>query len=219
MTPADWLLAASLLAGLPAHALWRSLRHPPAADPRARIARYRRSIATALVPTMLLAGIWAANGWPSAWLGLARPDRSGWILIAAMIALLGVLAIGAVRAAPRTETSRNARALALMPQGPREVLWFLAFALTAGVCWEILCRGYLYWLLQPQIGAGGAVAAMTASYGIAHGYHDARSFIGSLVSAALFATAFALTHSLWWLMLLHAGLPLFGLIAGRRRAP
>ena len=61
-----------------------------------------------------------------------------------------------------------------------------------------------------------AVAIASAAYGAGHGIGDKRELAGSLAVALLFTTAYALTRSLWWLMLLHAGLPLVGALAGRR---
>ncbi len=54
------------------------------------------------------------------------------------------------------------------------------------------------------------------AYGVAHGYRGRTRFIGSIVSALLFTLGFVLTRSLWWLILIHIGLPLFGAFAQQR---
>jgi membrane protease YdiL (CAAX protease family) len=88
----------------------------------------------------------------------------------------------------------------------------------AGVAWEVLFRGYLLWALTPRVGIVGAVFVASVAYGVAHGYKSPRQFTSSLVSALLFTIAYALTHSLWWLMLIHGGLPVMvGLIHGGGR--
>jgi hypothetical protein len=54
------------------------------------------------------------------------------------------------------------------------------------------------------------VVAATA-YGGAHGFRDIRQFGGSVVSALAFTMGYALTHSLWWLILIHTALPLLAI--------
>jgi hypothetical protein len=68
--------------------------------------------------------------------------------------------------------------------------------------------GFLVSYLMPYLGLAGAVALPTLAYAAAHGYNGARQFGVSIIFAFLFTIGFALTNSLWWLMLVHAGLPL-----------
>jgi membrane protease YdiL (CAAX protease family) len=115
-------------------------------------------------------------------------------------------------------TPKDAQTITLFPRAPGEWPAFAAFALTVGCGWEVLYRGYLLWILAPWIGTLGAVAAASAAYGLAHGVADWRRTVGSLVAAALFTTGYAITRSLWWLMLLHTGLPILGaLLTARSR--
>jgi membrane protease YdiL (CAAX protease family) len=78
--------------------------------------------------------------------------------------------------------------------------------------WELLYRGFLLMLLTPVTGAATAIILAALAYGIGHGYEKPSQLIGSIVSAFLFTLAFYYTQSLWWLILLHIGLPLFGAI-------
>jgi membrane protease YdiL (CAAX protease family) len=72
------------------------------------------------------------------------------------------------------------------------------------VGWEILYRGFLLWFLSPYIGIAGAICLASFAYGLARGYQGRRQLVGSIASAFAFTVAFAITRSLWWLMLLHA---------------
>lgn len=83
----------------------------------------------------------------------------------------------------------------------------------------MLYRGYLWWILAPLLGSVGAVLVMGLSYGLAHGYRGRGALAASVVSALLFAAAYALTHSLWWLIVIHTGLPLVGLRVRRSSTP
>ncbi|WP_174280593.1 CPBP family intramembrane glutamic endopeptidase, partial [Sphingomonas bacterium] len=113
--------------------------------------------------------------------------------------------------ARRPADPAQAAAALMMPRGRRETGWFLAFAIGVGGGWEVLYRGYLFWSLAPLTGGLGAVAAMALSYGVAHGYRGPGALAASIAGALFFAGGYALTGSLWWLIVLHVGLPLIGL--------
>ena len=85
--------------------------------------------------------------------------------------------------------------------------------LVISVAWEVLYRGYLMWMLAPRIRAMFALIVAAAAYGVAHGYQNPKLFAGSLISALIFTTAYAVSHSLWWLVLIHAGLPMLMMTA------
>ena len=174
---------------------------------------------TVAVPGAAVAAIWIALERPAAWLGLGAPDRGGLILIAVAVAAIATLMVAAPRAKRPTDAARNAAAEAMMPVGRRETIWFLAFALAVGAGWELLYRGYLWWTLAPLLGPVCAVLVMGLSYGVAHGYRGRGVLAASVVSALLFAGACALTHSLWWLIVIHIGLPLVGLRVPRSSTP
>jgi len=90
--------------------------------------------------------------------------------------------------------------------------------MTAG--WEVLYRGFLLQLLPPIIGLPFAIVASALAYGIAHGYKNPKELIASIISAFIFTIAYAWTHSIWWLILIHVGLPLLmfpGVIRTHRR--
>ena len=46
-----------------------------------------------------------------------------------------------------------------------------------------------------------------SAYGAAHGYKNPRQFAGSIAASFAFAIGYALTGSLWWLIVLHAAAP------------
>lgn len=219
MSPPDLALVMLLAAVLPGYMLAKSLAHrgpPPSGN---RVRRYQRTIATVVIPSVAVAILWIMSRRSSALLGLGAPDRLGLILIAVAVVLIGVLMVTAPRAKRPTNAARNAAAEAWMPIGRRETTWFLAFAVAVGAGWELLYRGYLLWVLTPALGTIGAVLVMGLSYGVAHGYRSAGALIASIASALIFATAYALTLSLWWLIVVHVGLPLVGLRLRNKPTP
>ena len=95
----------------------------------------------------------------------------------------------------------------------------LIMGVVVGFAWELLYRGYLLWVLAPRLGIPLAVLLAAAAYGAAHGYKTPKQFAGSLASALVFTLADVVSHSLWWLMLVHAGLPVLLVLAGVGVAP
>jgi hypothetical protein len=166
---------------------------------------------TIAVPLLALAALWIEQGRGVTLLGLGAPDRVGLLLMSLAVLAIALLAATASRARRPTDPARTAAATAMMPIGQRETAWFVAFALAAGAGWEVLYRGNLWWALAPVVGGVGAVAIMGLSYGVAHGYRSVGALAGSCISALLFAGGYALTGSLWWLIVIHIGLPLVGL--------
>lgn len=209
MTILDYALLAALLVLVPANSLWRSLS--PAKTKLPRMTRYGRTIAIVGVLLVLLAADWSSTGRDLASLGLdLPPSLPGLGGLAAAVVLIAAMIV-MVRKGPRRGS--EADAAALMPQSSGERTVFILFALMVGIGWELLYRGFLLWALTPWLTLAGAIPVAAVVYGLAHGYQSRRLFVGSLISAFFFVGGYALTNSLWWLMLLHSALPLVGLVA------
>ena len=93
-----------------------------------------------------------------------------------------------------------------LPHGGRELPTFLALSVTAGICEEILYRGYLLGYLGNFVDPWLAVLVSTILFGLAHLYlgpsHAVRAFVVGLVMAGLYI----LTASLLAPILLHAAI-------------
>lgn len=213
------LLAAYLLIVFPALNLWRSLRPKRDKPPRALLRRYWSMSWHALV---LLGLLWAGSrqaGTSLHDLGFDYPlsRRGAWGLAFALL-LLGVLwaasSIIEGRKSPELRAQNEATLLDSRFPWPGNAGEAIVFAvattlMTAG--WEILYRGFVLLLLTPVTGMPAAIATAAIAYGAGHGYTNPKQLIGSIVSAFVFTIAYAMTHSLWWLMVIHAGLPLTAL--------
>jgi membrane protease YdiL (CAAX protease family) len=217
----DIALLICLLLIVPGWQIWRS-RTEANRPPESRSTRYRRAILVALALAALLAADWLVARRPIAALGLDWPiARAGLIGLAISIVLLVALAATARLKSQPADPERAAKAedaaSALHPETQGELRLFLLFVPIAGVMWELLYRGFLLWALAPHLGTVGAVVVAAVAYGLAHGVKSARLVAASLASAFAFTIGYALTGSLWWLIVLHVALPLFGLWAVRRR--
>lgn len=216
MTSLDWVLLGALLVVLPAEALWHSVarRERPKRPLASRLARSLRVI---IVLLALLFTIWGFEGRSYQLLGLDMPvSTAGLIGLAATGVILAGLAAAIMVTKRRPPAAEDAAAADMLPEHRSETILFVLFGLAAGAGWELLYRGFLLWALTPLIGLAGAVIVAAVAYALGHGSKDAKSLIGSTIASFLFTIGYAVTGSLWWLMLLHAGLPLIGLLAGRR---
>ncbi len=202
----DLVLTALLLIVFPAWQVGRSLR----AGDRAKASRlrgYLRTSAIIVVLLALLAAAWISEGRSLAALGLDIPLSSvGLICLAVAAALIAVLFVWTVAMRPRPEWLTLGAEF--MPDTPRETAAFAVMTLLIGCGWELLYRGFLLWALAPAMGMSLAIAAAATAYGLAHGYKSHGQAFGSIIAALLFCIAYALTDSLWWLMLIHTALPL-----------
>lgn len=207
----DGLLLVLLLVGVPALMLWCERQRLSEGEPP----RLRRYLESALLASALM-GLLAADlrlaGRSLGALGFDFPLSTlslDLILAAAtgLAALTALSNIGVVRGKPPSAST------AILPATRVEFIAFLALSLLLGVAWEALFRGYLLYALTPVLGPAGAVAMASIVYAAAHGVADLKRFVASLIAAVAFTLAYAFSHSLWWLIILHAGLPIVGAAA------
>jgi membrane protease YdiL (CAAX protease family) len=220
----NYLLAAYLLLVAPTLNMWRSLRPKSNKTPRTPILRYwSMSWQVTVMLGILWIGSWQAS-YSAREVGFDIPLSSAgaWGLGFAVLLLGGLTVAGSVierRYTPERRAENERKLLDTDFPWPRTGGEALVFALsmslmTAG--WEILYRGFILLLLTPSTGLPIAITISALAYGIAHGYKSPKQLIASIASAFVFTIAYALTHSLWWLIVIHAGLPLSAVPAALR---
>jgi membrane protease YdiL (CAAX protease family) len=171
----------------------------------------------------VLVALWTRAARPWSALGLAMP--AGWrlaagalvVLLAAVVFALQVRAIGRIGEAQRLALRERFRSVALiLPHTAREHRWFRALALTAGVCEELLYRGFLVWAMRPWLGIAGATAASLALFTLGHSYQGAKGAVRSGLAGVVMAGLVLLTGSLIPSMLVHVIIDLGGGASGYR---
>lgn len=205
----DALLATCLVGLVPAYMLWRS-RSRGSTPPKGPLVSLWRTLGLAAGLTALLAASWLRNGRRLSDLGLVYPlSPAAEIGLGIAVVVLSGFAIAIVLQlrSKKTKAEDMAKALEHLPRTKGEAARFIPLIVLISAAWELLYRGFLLWFLTPRIGLAGAIAMAATVYALAHGYKGVRSFAASLVSALLFTVGYAVTRSLWWLILLHAGLP------------
>lgn len=217
-------LAAYLLIVAPAWNMWRSLQPRRDKAPLPLMARYW-SMSWHVIVLLSVLGLGAVQaGYTFGQLGLDVPlsGKGAWGLASAVLIMLGLAGIGSLierRKTPQAQAESEAKLLDShfpWPTSRAETVAFVASMslMTAG--WEILYRGFILLFLVPYTGLPIAVAASSLAYGMAHGYESRKQLFASIISALVFTSGYALTGSLWWLMLIHAGLPISAIPAIRR---
>ncbi|UUZ53544.1 CPBP family intramembrane metalloprotease [Massilia sp. H-1] len=219
----ELLFAAYLVLVFPLQQLWRSLKpNQPdrAAEPKLpRYFRTIRGIAVMLAVMVLL--LWH-SGRTAADVGLDMPvsvyGEWGLVLCAAIMLTSFVFSVAPQPSRARTAPNLQAKIEAVdsIPRAARACLASLLMSLFIGVGWELLYRGFLMLVLPGVLGTVGAILATSIAYGVSHGYKNRGQFVGSIISAFLFTMGYVLSHSLWWLIVLHLLAPVYMGIMGYR---
>jgi len=191
--------------------------------PAARRNMYRRTMIGEWGLAVLAVLLWAREGRSWALLGLQPP--TDWRLIIGL-ALVLVTAALALRQAASIRRSSDDRLDKLrpklagheliVPQTLTEYRWFVALSITAGICEELLYRGFLTWLLASYMPVVVAIIVVSVTFGLAHAYLGRRGIINAGV-VGLFMSLIVLASG--WLipaMVIHALIDVSSAIVGYR---
>jgi len=220
-----WLLCVVLAVLVPFHGLLTYRRLASVADPtptRTKLRLYATIIAMEWTLVALTVFVARRHGLGLADLGqtLGNHRRS---LVVTALGLLGLLALTAfntrqIRRADREEllaTVRRARKF--VPIGSVEISGFALVSATAGICEELLYRGWLVSFLGAAFGSIwiGMVAAAVL-FGFGHAYQGRQGIIGTGILGILFGAMFVLVRSLVPGQVIHAAVDVVnGILAGR----
>ena len=220
----DHLLMAILVLGMPAWGLWERrwlLRSLAAGTRDARMQVYRQSIAVQWVLVLVLLGLWSSGGRDLPGLGLGFDAGRGFWIGAGLAggAAAGLVAqTVAVLRNPENLDSVRAQlepAGALLPRDDREERTFAALSFTAGVCEEILYRGFVIAYFAAFLDTPVAVVLSALVFGVGHAYQGTLGIVKTGAVGLVLAGLYLLTGSLWVPMLLHVLMDLQGGHLGR----
>jgi uncharacterized protein len=213
------ILAAALGLTLVEHFVgWPRLRAAIAAGaPEARIRGYRIVLTEEWLVTIAILVRWGttSRSWAALW--LVRPTPWGLAVASLLTAVTAGLLLAQARTVARlSPESRGAAGRRLgtigdsLPRTPREHRWFMALALTAGFCEELIYRGFIVWALTPTLGLYGAAVASVIIFGIGHAYQGRAGTIRATLTGAVLAALALAAHSVIPGMVLHAMIDLGG---------
>jgi uncharacterized protein len=205
----------------------RSVRTITAGVPGARARLYRNCVAPQWVFTACVIALWVyrERPWSALMLGPSKPARLG---IALALAAMVLVALWLQRRAlfaranwPTLVRRSLSHADPLRPRTEGDYRGMFLVALTAGVCEEILFRGFVTWYFQAfwpgtRMGLVVAIVISAILFGFAHIYLGLRNVKGTIIGGLFFAALVLLAGSLVPAMIVHAALDLHTFDLGYR---
>lgn len=189
----------------------RLLRRLAAGDEAVRLRTYRLTMAIEWLSVAVLLTLWVGVGRQLDALGLRLPgpDWRFWLGNGLALAAGLLLLAQSARVARTPESLADVRRKIghleeMVPHTHRELKTFRALSVTAGVCEEIIYRGYLIWALTALGGIWWALAGSAIFFSLGHLYQGPKSLIGLLLVGLVMAALFLLTQAIWAPMALHA---------------
>lgn len=219
------LIALSVLFD-PFYGVWvyrRLVQRVRAGVANARAAVYGQAMLLYWAFTIGLVVCWFGADRPAAALGLAAPQGVS-LLLGAILTAAGLSVLYAQwTAVAKMDTKALAPLRAqmesfaeILPRTEREGAYFRFLAVTAGVCEEIICRGYMIWYLTAYVGEWPAVFLSAAVFGVGHLYQGVAGVIKTAATGLLLGILYVATDSLLSPVILHVAVDLQGGAMARR---
>lgn len=101
-----------------------------------------------------------------------------------------------------------------LPRTKNEYRWFVFVSLSAGICEELLYRGFLMWYISQYSSMIVAVIVSSLLFGIAHAYQGWKGMIQTGLLGLVFALIYFFTASLWIPIALHIAIDVYSGLLG-----
>ncbi|MFT4928326.1 MAG: membrane protease YdiL (CAAX protease family) [Phenylobacterium sp.] len=143
-------------------------------------------------------------------------DLANQIGVAGLVLLVGYLLLSLKQLAENSEEHQKVRDQMacvrwLMPTTIKESRYFIwGVSLTAGICEELLFRGYLMQQLAPYMPMYAVVIVSSLAFGLPHIYQGPMHVVRTTIIGLVMALIYLATDSLVIVMILHALLDMYG---------
>jgi membrane protease YdiL (CAAX protease family) len=191
------------------------------AERRNLVSRYWQTLIRGWLVAVVILAVWYRTGRPLGTLGLHWPIGPrglwgfGFDLLLVVASTMQLMRLPQIARKTPDKAKAVLERLKITPRTGAELAMFLVVAVTAGVWEELLYRGFLMWFLAPD-GPATAVIGSSLIFGLGHAYQGGRGVLVTAGVGLVFALAYALSASLWWLMVAHALIDIHGGIAAYR---
>lgn len=209
----DHLLAVFLVVVSPVRSALtglRKFRNAAAGDlPRVRIRTYRSAMFGQIARVLAVGWVWLLTRRSFADLGLSPRFGAGVMGVVVGLAIIIVVMLrqrAQALADPdgRREMREHLDNIRLvLPHTRGEFATFAWVALSAGICEEMLYRGYLIWYFSHVMPWWAAGLVTAVAFGFGHAYQGARGVTVTSLLGAFLAAIYFLTGSLYASMLIH----------------
>lgn len=109
--------------------------------------------------------------------------------------------------------------LYLLPQNRQEYNWSIPLSYVAGICEEIIFRGFLFWQLHQFLNLPTAILLTNIIFTLGHYATRLKNMILSFLFGILGSLSFWYFGHLWWAMLVHIMIDLYTLTTGYKMTP
>jgi membrane protease YdiL (CAAX protease family) len=187
-------------------------RATEAGVPGARARAYLVGILGQWIPLAAVLALWASRGrsWATLGFGLGSPLGLGiGLALAGAVIVLFALQHRSLLARPERLASilpQMSAARPLLPHTPGELRGFKLLSVTAGICEEVMYRGYIWWYLAVWTGPWGGALLSALLFGAGHLYMDRKAAVRAGIVGAVMAGIVLGCGSLWTAMILHAAI-------------
>lgn len=188
----------------------RLLERLASGEANVRLQFYRATILSQWILAAYVLGIWFGRPWRWLLMGGSSPLRLGIGLAAALgvAVLLGRQRVQALKSEEAIDSARRQLQYAapVLPHTPAESRLFHFVSVTAGICEELLFRGFLYWYLAVWTGPLAAVILSSLIFGLGHVYLGVGHVPKTTLAGLFFACVAVGSGALWPAMLIHAAM-------------
>ena len=225
LIPFDWVLFVLITLGLPVRA-WFSMQRLKRSSAEAlalvrpRLYGFAMLTQWSLSLAVLALWIWQRREWGA--LGLELKLGGGLVGVLTGLFTISLLAWrqrGLVTSDPDMRARVRARLAGvqrLLPTNDGESRWFAALAVTAGICEELLFRGFVLWLLTHFLPYWGAAVVQAILFGVGHAYQGVKGIVATAIAGAFLTGVLIVSGSVYAAMLAHALMDLHAGNMGRR---
>jgi len=188
---------------------YRLLKKRLSMDSAARLLFYRTQLLWEWSWVVVLVVILIPIPHPLTWLGLTLPNQIGWIIMLALLLGIGLSIVLLRRNPGAMATMRRSleASSALLPTTPTERKWFAVTAITAGICEELLYRGFLMRYLPSTFPTLDWLLVAILSgviYGLSRAYQGFKGLTQTALTGFSYAVVYVLSGSLLPAMVFHA---------------
>ena len=216
----DWILLATIVLVVPLYSYFNRRRLETIAGAHRR-SLYVRSMAVLWMLALVTLYAWWRHGRPFDALGfqlLPGIVTTSAEIVCVMAAIAIVVRLRKMATwSPEKKAALRGRIGAVavvVPRTKSELALFLGVALTAGICEELLYRGFLFAVAAPFVTIYGAAVVSAIVFGLGHTYQGVRG-IALTAAVGLFLGAFYfLTGSIVFPMILHVLIDINGGVSG-----
>ncbi len=179
--------------------------------PGIRKREYRKSIVWIWILSIIVIVIWRYHDWKLVDLGI--DFTFGWkILLSILLFILASIYMFYLyrtisqdteqRSILRTKIS-DKESSDFLPHNIQDFRWFCIVSISAGICEELLYRGFLLWYFNFFTNTVVAIVVSSILFGLAHLFQGWKGCVQASVAGLFLAIIYLLTGSLWIPITLH----------------